>query len=240
MSSVGARPRRVARCVVAVLTAWLGLIVSPGSAVGVPLLSTASHAYDAPNTTRHRRRRPPPSVTHQPSTPLSFRSTPSTEGRVTPRRAATPPRVTAPPPVRGSAQSTAPGPRQGRGQRTPRGALSSSRGGVLPQSTATMPLTSRQRRVVATSLTATGYGGEAGNTWFPRGWSDDKIMHSLSDIATDPSLTWVQQTGRAAAAYTRGGAPVRYTVEGVRDGVKIRVVLGSCSRWRPHRSRRPS
>lgn len=69
------------------------------------------------------------------------------------------------------------------------------------------------------------YGGEAGNTWFPKGWSDGKIMQSVSDIATDPSLTWVQQTGRAGAAYTRGGAPVRYTVEGVRDGVKIRVVL---------------
>lgn len=69
------------------------------------------------------------------------------------------------------------------------------------------------------------YGGEAGNTWFPKGWSDDKIMHSISDIATDPSLTWVQQTGRAGEAFTRGGAPVRYTVEGVRDGVKIRVVL---------------
>lgn len=69
------------------------------------------------------------------------------------------------------------------------------------------------------------YGGEAGNTWFPKGWSDDKIMHSVSDIATDPSLTWVQQTGRAGAAFTRGGAPVRYTIEGVRDGVKIRVVL---------------
>ncbi len=69
------------------------------------------------------------------------------------------------------------------------------------------------------------YGGEAGNTWFPKGWSDDKIMHSISDIATDPSLTWVQQTGRAGAAFTRGGAPVRYTVEGVSDGVKMRVVL---------------
>ncbi|MBW9215130.1 EndoU domain-containing protein [Mumia sp. zg.B53] len=69
------------------------------------------------------------------------------------------------------------------------------------------------------------YGGEAGNTWFPKGWSDDKIMHSISDIATDPSLNWVQQTGRAGAAVTRGGSPVRYTVEGVRDGVKMRGVL---------------
>lgn len=30
---------------------------------------------------------------------------------------------------------------------------------------------------------------------------------------------------RAGAAFTRGGAPVRYTVEGVRDGVEIRVVV---------------
>ncbi|MCR6688583.1 EndoU domain-containing protein [Cellulomonas sp.] len=69
------------------------------------------------------------------------------------------------------------------------------------------------------------YGGEAGNTWFPKGWSDGKIMQSISDIATDPSLTWVQQTGPAGAAFTRGGAPVIYRVDGVRDGVKIRVVL---------------
>lgn len=69
------------------------------------------------------------------------------------------------------------------------------------------------------------FGGEAGNTWFPKGWSDDKIMNEISDIATDPSLNWVQQTGRAGAEFTRGGIPVRYTVEGVREGVKIRVVL---------------
>lgn len=52
-----------------------------------------------------------------------------------------------------------------------------------------------------------------------------KIMHAVSDIATDPSINWVQQTGRAGSAFTRGGTPVRYTVDGMRDGVKVRVVL---------------
>ncbi|MDX3004417.1 EndoU domain-containing protein [Kribbella solani] len=84
-------------------------------------------------------------------------------------------------------------------------------------------LTSTSRR--AHILDGHRYGGEAGNTWFPKDWSDDKIINAVSDIATDPSLTWVQQTGRAGADFTRAGAPVRYTVEGVRGGVKIRVVL---------------
>ncbi|WP_442880294.1 EndoU domain-containing protein [Arthrobacter sp. S2(2024)] len=68
-------------------------------------------------------------------------------------------------------------------------------------------------------------GGEAGNTWFPHSWSDDKIMHEVSDIATDPSLTWVQQTGSLGADFTRAGDPVKYRVEGVRDGLKIRVII---------------
>jgi RHS repeat-associated protein len=69
------------------------------------------------------------------------------------------------------------------------------------------------------------YPGEAGNSLFPRSWSGGQIMHNVSDIATDPSLTWVQQTGKAGAAFTRNGAPVRFYVDGVRDGVNIRVIL---------------
>jgi len=69
------------------------------------------------------------------------------------------------------------------------------------------------------------YGGEAGNTWFPQSWSDSQIMHNVSDIATDPALTWVQQTGPAGQALTRAGTPVIYRVDGVRGGVTIRVVI---------------
>ena len=67
--------------------------------------------------------------------------------------------------------------------------------------------------------------GEAGNTLFPRNWSPGEIMNSISDIATDPSLAWVQQTGKAGAQFTKNGDPVRFLVEGVRRGVRIRVIV---------------
>ncbi len=67
--------------------------------------------------------------------------------------------------------------------------------------------------------------GEAGNTLFPSSWSPGQIMHNVSDIATDPSLTWVQQTGKLGADFTKNGAPVRFYVDGVRDGVPMRVIV---------------
>ena len=47
---------------------------------------------------------------------------------------------------------------------------------------------------------------------FPKEWSDDKIMHEISDVATDPTLV---------SKASRGG---RTVTEGMRDGVNIRVV----------------
>jgi hypothetical protein len=41
----------------------------------------------------------------------------------------------------------------------------------------------------------------------------------------DSSLQWQHLTGRAGAEFTRAGDPVRFAVEGVRDGIKIRVIL---------------
>jgi RHS repeat-associated protein len=67
--------------------------------------------------------------------------------------------------------------------------------------------------------------GEPGNTLFPSEWSSDQIMHNVSDVATDPTLTWQQLTGPAGANVTRAGDPVRFAVHGVREGVKIRVIL---------------
>jgi RHS repeat-associated protein len=67
--------------------------------------------------------------------------------------------------------------------------------------------------------------GKPGKTVFPKHWSEDKIMHEISDVATDPNLKWTQQTGPAGADFTNAGAPVRYSVVGVRDGVKIRVII---------------
>lgn len=67
--------------------------------------------------------------------------------------------------------------------------------------------------------------GAPGKSPFPRGWTDDQIMHRVSDIATDPNLRWIQQTGKPGAAFTKTGDPVRYYVDGVRGGIDIRVIL---------------
>ncbi|MBR9729645.1 EndoU domain-containing protein [Shewanella intestini] len=64
-----------------------------------------------------------------------------------------------------------------------------------------------------------------GKTKFPASWSSDKIMNAVSDIATDPSLKWVQQTGKAGNWFTKAGKPAHFTVEGTRNGANIKVVL---------------
>ena len=67
--------------------------------------------------------------------------------------------------------------------------------------------------------------GQPGNTLFPSSWSPQQIMHNVSDVATDPGLQWVQQTGKMGAEFTKNGAPVRYLVDGARDGVPMRVIV---------------
>ncbi|MCI5189801.1 MAG: hypothetical protein D3905_08375, partial [Candidatus Electrothrix sp. AS4_5] len=58
------------------------------------------------------------------------------------------------------------------------------------------------------------YGtGQPGKSEFPSTWSDEKILHEISDVATDPN---------AAFTASRGG---RTIVEGTRDGVDIKVVI---------------
>jgi RHS repeat-associated protein len=57
--------------------------------------------------------------------------------------------------------------------------------------------------------------GKPGKSEFPKGWSDDKIMHMISDVATDPaSVSYVGSNGRTV-------------VEGTREGISIRVIVGS-------------
>lgn len=63
------------------------------------------------------------------------------------------------------------------------------------------------------------------NTLFPPDWSDKKIMHHVSDVATDPDSAWTQQTGKEGARFTKAGDPVRHLVEGTRDGKIIQVVV---------------
>jgi hypothetical protein len=64
---------------------------------------------------------------------------------------------------------------------------------------------------------ATGGGhapgrGIPGKSEFPSGWSKDKIMHAISDVATDP----------ASRVTNRGQTTL---VDGTKDGVNIRVVM---------------
>jgi hypothetical protein len=68
-------------------------------------------------------------------------------------------------------------------------------------------------------------GTGAGKSEFPAEWSDDVVMHNISDVATDPLLTWVQQTGRPGNDFTRNGDPVRFAVEGTRGGITMRVII---------------
>ena len=69
------------------------------------------------------------------------------------------------------------------------------------------------------------FPGKPGKTPFPRGWSPAKILHEVSDIATDPTLTWKQQTGPAGSWFTKAGAPARFFVVGTRNGVTIKVII---------------
>jgi RHS repeat-associated protein len=93
----------------------------------------------------------------------------------------------------------------------------------------TVDLASPQRRTHILDGDATGGGhrwpGLPGKTPFPQSWSDDQIMHNVSDIATDPSLTPNYTKGAPGSHYTRAGDPSRYNVVGQRDGVDIKVVV---------------
>ena len=73
--------------------------------------------------------------------------------------------------------------------------------------------------------------GQAGKSPFPRGWSAQRIMDEVSDIATDPKLQWVRPDGKTELRYN-SGAPARFRVVDpatgdlpVRDGVSVRVVV---------------
>ncbi|WP_181143200.1 hemagglutinin repeat-containing protein [Xanthomonas arboricola] len=55
--------------------------------------------------------------------------------------------------------------------------------------------------------------GNPGKTEFPASWSDDKIAHTVSDIATDPKVKWSLPDGRG---YITGTAN--------RDGLDVKVV----------------
>lgn len=98
-----------------------------------------------------------------------------------------------------------------------------------PQSAGRVNLADSQRTKHILQGDATGGGhlwpGTPGKTPFPKGWDSSRVMHEVSDIATDPTLQWVQQTGTPGAMFTKAGKPTRWYVIGERGGVKVKVVL---------------
>lgn len=67
--------------------------------------------------------------------------------------------------------------------------------------------------------------GQPGKTVFPPSWGTDKILDGVADVATSPSSRWTWQTGARGSMYTRAGDPSRVKIEGVHDGVNIRVIF---------------
>ena len=63
-----------------------------------------------------------------------------------------------------------------------------------------------------------------GKSKFPATWSNDKIMHAVSEVVTNPGSKWVQQTGKIGAKFTKNGDPVKYLVEGMFGRTKIQVI----------------
>lgn len=64
-----------------------------------------------------------------------------------------------------------------------------------------------------------------GKSKFPPTWSEKRVMHAVSEVATSPNSTWTQQTGKAGAKFTKKGVPVKFKVDGEFDGVKIRAIV---------------
>jgi RHS repeat-associated protein len=55
--------------------------------------------------------------------------------------------------------------------------------------------------------------GFPGKSEFPSGWSDDRIIHEISDVATDPASRAIQQGSRTIVTGTRGGVTIRVVID---------------------------
>lgn len=76
----------------------------------------------------------------------------------------------------------------------------------------------RRRHILDGDRTGGGHrpgSGASGKSEFPPGWSDDRIIAAIEEVANSP-----------ASARTLG-RDNRMVVDGIRDGVTIRVVIGS-------------
>ena len=90
-------------------------------------------------------------------------------------------------------------------------------------------INSQQRtHILDSDTTGGGHGpgrGISGKSEFPASWSDEQIMNYISEVIQDPNSIWFQQNGKAGAKYTKTGNPVKWQIDGTRDGVNIRVIV---------------
>lgn len=86
----------------------------------------------------------------------------------------------------------------------------------------------RQKHILDGDTNGGGHGpgrGIPGKSEFPSRWTDEQTMDYIKDVVKAPTSRWTQQTGKPGAEYTKSGNPVRYQVEGTRDGVNIKVIF---------------
>jgi filamentous hemagglutinin len=88
---------------------------------------------------------------------------------------------------------------------------------------------SQQRtHILEGDATGGGHGtgrGISGKSEFPPQWSDDEAINYISEVIQDSNSIWLQQNGKPGAKYTKTGKPVRWQVDGTRDGVNIRIIV---------------
>lgn len=92
--------------------------------------------------------------------------------------------------------------------------------GISASNDANLASPDRTTHILSGDSTGGGHQwpGGPGKSVFPEGWSASKIMNTVSDVATDPSIPeTVQANGRIVK-------------NGSRDGIDIRVVIEPASK----------
>ncbi|NJK67191.1 MAG: hypothetical protein HC941_12195 [Microcoleus sp. SU_5_3] len=60
---------------------------------------------------------------------------------------------------------------------------------------------------------------------FPHAGATNRLSIYMSEVIQDPNSIWLQQNGKPGAKYTKTGKPVKWQIDGTRDGINIRVIV---------------
>ena len=85
----------------------------------------------------------------------------------------------------------------------------------------------REKHILYGNETGGGHlwPGRQGKSAFPKTWSTKKIIENVKDIVSDLNIRPIWRRGAPGSLVTRTGIPSRYYLEGIRDGVRIRVIV---------------